>query len=212
MLGNFVVFGDSYSSHADFIPSGHIPCYNLADEREWYRLDKTEMWWYRLSELVGGNIILNASGGGSAISYSGWHGHDPAYSFIGRFERFQREGFFKENKVDSLILFGGTNDFWIPSPLGEPKSENITEEDKKFVLPAIAFLLNKIKEVLPDTRVLILENDVLEGPIVDTLDYEAGRHGFEVIKLKDISKIDSHPDREGMKTIANQICEYLKEN
>lgn len=211
-LGNVVIFGDSYSAHADFIPPGHNPCYNLGEEREWYRLDKSEMWWHKLTELVDANIILNASAAGSAISYSGWYGYDPNYSFIGRFESFQREGFFEENKVDSLILFGGTNDYWIPAPLGEYKNENITEEDKKCVLPAICYLFGKIKSILPNTRVLVLENDCIKGPIIETLDSEAAKYGFEVIKLKGISKIDDHPDRPGMIKIAEQIYEYIKEN
>ena len=211
-LGNIFVLGDSYSAHSDFIPSGHRFYYSPQSERENAHIEVEEMWWSRLAEITGSKIILAAGASGSAISYTGWQGDSAEYSFIARFERFVKEGFFNKNEIDTFILFGGTNDHWIPSPLGEIKHGNITEEDKRFVLPAICYLLNRIKEVLPDARVLILENDAVTGPIIEAFDTEAARHGFEVIKLINIQKELGHPNREGMHEIAEQICEYIKEN
>ncbi len=212
MLGNIFVLGDSYSAHSDFIPSGYRFYYSPQSERENARIELEEMWWSRLAEMTGSKIILAAGASGSAISYTGWQGDDIEYSFIARFERFVKEGFFKENKIDTFILFGGTNDHWIPSPLGEIKHENITEDDKKCVLPAICYLLGEIKKVLPNARVLVIENDGIKGPIIETFDSEAERYGFDVIKLQNIQKELGHPTGVGMRDIAEQIYEYLKEN
>lgn len=212
MLGNIFVLGDSYSAHSDFIPSGYRFYYSPQSERENARIELEEMWWSRLAEMTGSKIILAAGASGSAISYTGWQGDGFEYSFIARFERFVKEGFFKENKIDTFILFGGTNDYWIPSPLGEIKHENITEDDKKCVLPAICYLLGEIKKVLPNARVLVIENDGIKGPIIETFDSEAERYGFDVIKLQNIQKELGHPTSVGMREIAEQIYEYLKEN
>lgn len=212
MLGNIFVLGDSYSAHSDFIPSGYRFYYSPQSERENARIELEEMWWSRLAEMTGSKIVLAAGASGSAISYTGWQGDDIEYSFIARFERFVKEGFFKENKIDTFILFGGTNDSWIPSPLGEIKHENITEDDKKCVLPAICYLLGEIKKILPNARVLVIENDGIKGPIIETFDSEAERYGFDVIKLQNIQKELGHPTSVGMREIAEQIYEYLKEN
>lgn len=212
MLGNIFVLGDSYSAHSDFIPSGYRFYYSPQSERENARITLEEMWWNRLAEITGSKIILAAGASGSAISYTGWQGDDIEYSFIARFERFLKEGFFDKNEIDTFILFGGTNDHWIPSPLGEVKRENITDDDKKCVLPAICYLLSEIKKVLPNARVLILENDGIKGPIIETFDSEAARYGFDVIKLENIQKELGHPTSTGMREIAEQIYEYVKEN
>lgn len=208
-LGNIFVLGDSYSAHSDFIPSGYRFYYSPQSERENARIEVEEMWWSRLAEITGSKIILAAGASGSAISYTGWQGDDTAYSFIARFERFVKEGFFDKNEIDTFILFGGTNDSWIPSPLGEVKHEDITDDDKKCVLPAICYLLGEIKKVLPNARVLVLENDGIKDPIIETFDSEAARYGFEVIKLQNIQKELGHPTSEGMREIAEQICEYI---
>ena len=61
---------------------------------------------------------------------------DKCRYFICRFNKLAKEGFFKENKVDSVLVFGATNDSWLNRPIGEVKFANRTEEDVKQVLPA----------------------------------------------------------------------------
>lgn len=211
MIGNLVIFGDSYSSYKGYVPEGCLYCYSLEEEKENYRMDVSDMWWYKLRERTDANIILTATASGSAIGYTGWNGYLPEYSFIGRFEKFENEGFFRENKVDTLMIFGGTNDYWIPSPLGVYKTEGITDEDKKCVLPATSYLFSHVRETLPDTRIIVLINDEIRGPIRETFLKECERLGFEKVEFKSIEKIDGHPTANGMTEIANQIIDSLEE-
>lgn len=213
MLKNFVVMGDSYSAYEGYVPEGCLPCYGPSSKQDVYRIKDTDMWWYKLKEKVGGNLLLTAAASGSAISYTGWGGYSPDYSFIGRFEKLIKEGFFKKNKVDTFFIFGGTNDYWINGEKGEIKRENITEKDKELQLPAVIYYFDLVKKTIPDTRVIVLINDAIyEGALRTRLIEESKINGFECIALKDIEKEDGHPTVSGMTAISEQIAEYLNNN
>lgn len=210
MLKNFVVMGDSYSAYEGCVPEGCLPCYGPSSKAECYKIKVEDMWWYKLNKMVGGNLLLTAAASGSAISYTGWGGYSPDYSFIGRFEKLINEGFFEKNQVDTFFIFGGTNDYWIAGEKGEIKRENISEEDKKLQLPAVIYYFDLVRKTLPNARVIVLLNDAIyEGVLRTRLIEESEINGFEYIALKDIVKEDGHPTTEGMTAIAEQIAEYL---
>lgn len=214
MLGNFIIFGDSYSSHIDFLAPGGAVCYDMESENVNYRIPVTEMWWHKFFTKTGDKLLLNAAAGGSTICYTGWNGYNKEYSFIGRFEKLVQSGYFEQNKVDSLIVFGGTNDAWIPVALGTVPENiaDITEEDKKFALPAIAYFFNYIKRTLPKLNVVVLINDNLGTEVPAALEANAKLNGFKALRLEPIDKINGHPTALGMTQISEQLLNFLKEN
>ncbi len=213
MLKNFMVIGDSYSAYEGYVPEGCLPHYGPSMENEIYRRVKdTDMWWYKLKEKVGGNLLLTAAASGSAIAYTGWDGYNSDYSFIGRFEKLIKEGFFEKNKVDTLFIFGGTNDYWIAGAKGEIKRENITEKDKELQLPAVIYFFDLVRKTLPNTRVIVLVNDAIyEGELRTRIIEESRINAFECICLENIEKDDGHPTVKGMTEISNQIISFLEE-
>ena len=210
MVGNLVILGDSYSTFEGYVPADSQIWYGNTPKPETDVCHVEETWWHQFVNETGATLVRNQSASGSAIAYSGRGGYLPNYSYIGRFEQLINSGFLKETQVDTFIVFGGTNDSWIDTPLGERKiAEN--DEEKREVLPAICFLFDLIKKTLPDTQVVVLINDVLKDEISDTLEAAALDNGFWPLRLKEISKQFGHPDIKGMRQIKDQLIAFLEE-
>ena len=144
-FGNILIIGDSYSTFKGFNPDGYI-CWYPQSESEAPRTDVTqvsETWWHQLCSETESTLILNDSFSGSTIC-STERESIPGTHFNLRADKIINSGFFNKNKIDTIIIFGGTNDSWIDSPIGEIKYDNIEENDIKKVLPAFAALISSI--------------------------------------------------------------------
>lgn len=215
MIGNLMILGDSYSTF-----KGHI----VRDDAFYYYpeeapspeeavksmcLDQT--WWHRLIKRTDANLVRNDSWSGSTICYTGYLGDcSTTSSFIYRYRQLRDSGFFKEKCIDTLLVFGGTNDSWCPAELGERKLSDQTEADLYYVLPAISHLMGALKTELPDTRVVFIANCDIDGEIVKCMNDEGERLGVEVINLSGIDKMCDHPTVLGMEQICDQVLSALE--
>ena len=149
-LGNIMIFGDSYSTYEGYIPDGFAVYYSGHRELPPDVFDVKRTWWGRIIEQTGSTLVQNNSWSGSTLGNTGYNNSDcsTSSSFIYRFEKLWNEGFFEEHKIDTLFVFGGTNDSWSEAPLGELKFENIEKEDLFCVLPAICYFAGTLKEKL----------------------------------------------------------------
>lgn len=121
MLGNVFILGDSYSTFEGFIPEGYDIYYNTEGPN--YIRNNPDMklgdndvndveqtWWYTIAN-ENGTLLRNCSWSGTTICNTGYGGADfSEISFIARFEKLLKNGYFEENHVDTIFLFGGTND------------------------------------------------------------------------------------------------------
>ena len=78
-----------------------------------------------------------------------------------------KNGFFNENGIDTIFIFGGTNDSWIDSPIGNIKYDQITEDDIKMILPAFSALISKLKSASPNSKIIPLINCGLKPEVAD---------------------------------------------
>ena len=129
---------------------------------------------------------------------------------IARLEKLSAEGFFEKNKIDEIWIFGGTNDSWADSPLGEIMYGEISREEKFKVLPGFSALLALVKS-LPIERPLILINSELKPEIENGYKEMAAHYGIPALQLKDVDKKDGHPTAAGMKAIAEQFLAFRRE-
>ena len=85
------------------------------------------------------NLILNNSWSGSTICYTGYDNTDcsNSSSFIYRLQKLIDQGFFDKNNIDTVFVFGGTNDNYADAPIGTMKYENWENNDLYSVMPAI---------------------------------------------------------------------------
>ena len=221
MLGNIFILGDSYSTFAGHIPEGFAsyyfengPHYLVAhpdeakpSERDVHKVEET--WWYTLAK-ENGRLIHNCSWSGTTICNTGYGGCDNSkVSFIARLEKLLDEGFFEKNKIDTLLLFGGTNDSWSNAPLGEAKYSDWTKDDLYCVLPAFNYLIDVLKTRLPEVKVYCILNTWLKPEIDEHYTAVCEKCGVDLIKLHDIDKICGHPTTLGMASIKDQILAYI---
>ena len=210
MVGNLLIIGDSYSTYKGCIPEGYAPYYSEVGEEPLHRgsaMKLDETWWRRLCAATDANVVQNNSWSGSPICYVGYNGKDcsKSSSFLYRFRKLRDEGFFTENKIDTVIVFGGTNDSWIGVPLGEEKYENFEEKDFYTVFPAICCLMGEMKAALPDIKIVFIANCGIKDEIVNCIKNAGKRYDVPVVELADIDKIDGHPTPLGMSQIAEQL-------
>ena len=216
MLGNLVIFGDSYSTYEGYIPQGYKTYYspegrpNVAVTK--MPVDNT--WWKRTLNAVGGTLLLNNSWSGSTVCNTSLDGNDCSQtnSFIFRYNKLVESGFFKQNKVDTLLVFGGTNDSWGKSPLGEAKYSDWNSQDLYYALPAMSYFAYRLSKDLPNTNIIFLINTGLKPELVDTIERATKLFGLKSLRLSGIEKDQGHPTVAGMKTISEQLIDLLISN
>ena len=211
MIGNLFILGDSYSTFKGCIPREdafyYYPEETTPPTVKTMKLEET--WWQRFIKATDANLVRNDSWSGATICYTGYLGDcSTSSSFIYRYRTLRDGGYFEENRVDTLLVFGGTNDSWVPSPLGEDR-DYTSEEDLYYVFPAITCLMSEMKKDLPHTRVVFIVNTELNEKITDRIKTEAERLGVETVVLHDIEKIDGHPTPVGMAEICEQVLDKV---
>lgn len=210
-IGNTFILGDSYSTFAGFMPKGYESWYSSekSDETDVNNVEQT--WWKMFFNETEANLVLNCSWSGTTICNTGYGGCDcSGNSFIGRLNHLIDEGFFKEHPIDTFIVFGGTNDSWSDAPIGELMYSDWKKADLFSVLPAIGYLLDRLKSSLPKTRIVFVINTELKPIITDSLKLACEKYGVETVVLKNIDKQSGHPNISGMKQIKEQILNFFK--
>ena len=214
MIGKLVIFGDSYSTFKGHIPEGYAFYYlaEVSDPPLAVRtMQLSETWWQRFIKRTGAELVRNDSWSGSTISYTGYEGDcSNTSSFIYRYRLLRDAGFFRDGKVDTVIVFGGTNDSWVPVELGEDRGCD-TEEDLYFALPAISRLMSDMKDELKDIRIVFVANCDINEKIIEHMEKEGKRLGIETVRLENIDKEEGHPTPLGMAKMCDQIATALGE-
>jgi hypothetical protein len=206
-IKNVFIMGDSYSTYAGYIPAGYLAYYG--DDRTADPVVKgvEKTWWRILARDNKLNIVLNDSFSGSTVCNTVRENLSVESSFVNRIDKYISEGFFSENKIDTMFVFGGTNDSWIDSPVGEVKYSDWTSEDLKCVLPAFCYLLDKAKNVVGEIVVVI--NNGLKPQIIDGFVDACEKNGVKYLVLEGVDKENGHPTEIGMEQIAKQISDCL---
>ena len=210
-IGRVMILGDSYSTFLGYIPEGFDYWYSERVNKDNGVLSVFDTWWHKLMSRVSGEIVLNSSWSGTTVCHTGWRAEDCSHkSFISRFDKLADEGFFRDNKIDTLFIFGGTNDSWANSPLGEVKFGGWTREELFSFCPAVCYLAARAKELLPDTRVIFIVNAGLKDEVNRAVGLAAEHYGSEVIYLPMMERNQNHPTARGMTEIADAVEKYLK--
>ena len=118
-------------------------------------------------------------------------------------------GFFEKNTVDTVFIFGASNDSWAEAPLGEMKFSDWEEKDLYFVLPAICHFVSALKKQLPKAEIYFLINTDIKEEIERCIKTAGEYYGVKTIVLKDIEKESGHPNTIGMKAISEQVLDAI---
>lgn len=213
MARNAMIFGDSYSTFRGYIPEGYAVYYHEAEGQENTDVRKvTETWWHQVISETGLNLIQNNSWSGSTVCHTGYNNTDcsKTNSFIYRLRKLTEEGFFTENRIDTVFVFGGTNDSWADDPLGTLKFDDIQEADLFCVLPGISYFLQTLKNTLPQADIYCLINTELKPEIADGFLQVCQKTGITPVTFDYIDKNCGHPTVQGMADIKNGVLRLLK--
>jgi len=205
-MKNVLICGDSYSTFLGHIPAENAPYY-CAEGGDTDVRAVSETWWYPLMKEIDGNLILNDSWSGSTIGFTGYEGDDFShFSFITRWEMLVEKGFFRENAIDTVLVFGGTNDSWSDAPLGEMQYEGWRREDLYRVFPAICRYFKLVRDTLPEADVLCIINCEIKEEVAEALKTVATQNGCRFVSLHDVDKMCGHPSVKGMAALREQVA------
>lgn len=214
MINRFVIFGDSYSTHRDYIPKEYRHYYcneGRTPDEPVTKMQMQQTWWGQLIERTDATLVLNDSWSGSTIGYTGYEGDcSTSSSFIYRYRKLAEKDFFAKNEIDTIIVFGGTNDSWSNAPLGVEKFSDFSENELFNVLPAICYFMTTLKKEQPNTRVVFIGNCDIKREIIVCMRNVCERLNVEFVELHDIDKLAGHPTVHGMTQICEQVIEKLK--
>lgn len=206
-MKNVLIFGDSYSTFAGCVPEGYACHYPRLDV-----LRVEDSWWSAFLKRTNAKLVRNDSWSGSTVFHTGYGQSDcsKTNSFVYRLDCLEKDGFFEKERVDTVLIFGGTNDSWAGSPLGTVQFSDWSEQDLFSVCPAICYMASRLKTLLPAAEIVFLINTDLRAEISDAMKAAAERFGVRYVELREIDKQEGHPTKKGMAEICNQLCEAIE--
>lgn len=207
---NIFIMGDSYSTYEGYIPEGYHFYYSDGRKDNPIVGGVGKTWWKIFSNENNLNILLNDSFSGSTVCNTVRESLTVESSFVSRIDKYIDDGFFTENKIDTMFIFGGTNDSWIDAPVGELKYSDWTDDELKCVLPAFCYLVDRAKSMVGNVIVII--NTGLKEEITNGFTEACEKLGVTFLCLKDIDKENGHPTELGMKQISEQVTECFRKN
>ena len=199
--------GDSYSTYEGYIPEGYNFYYSDIREEKPIIEGVEKTWWKMLAKENNFNIILNDSFSGSTICNTVRETLSVESSFVSRIDKYIEEKFFSKHKINTMFIFGGTNDSWIDAPIGNLKYSDFTVDELKCVLPAFCYLIGRAREFV-ESIIVILNSDIKEE-ITNGFIEACEKCQIKYLCLKDIDKENGHPTEAGMKQILNQVMECI---
>ena len=213
MKNNALIFGDSYSTFKGCVPVGYPAYYSEIESTETDVTQVSQTWWYQVIKEANINLILNDSWSGSTIGYTGYDNKDcsKTSSFIYRLKQLIDNGFFTKNQIDTVFVFGGTNDSWSNAPLGETMYNDWQQKDLFSVLPAVCYFLNELKQILPYAKIYCLINTDIKIEIASCMKNACEKFNITPITFGEIDKKCGHPTIQGMKDIKNQVIASVED-
>lgn len=200
------ILGDSYSTFEGYVVEGNELWYGSSPQ--WDRGNDVvrvwDTWWHQLIDDNGLQLEVNDSWSGSTVCTTSYNGvHRPDNAFISKM-RIDRLG-----NPDVILVFGGTNDMWAGSPLGDYQYADWTEDDLRNFRPALCYLFDQLHKRYPNALIYNIENTELRGEFYESCEVICKHYGVTRVRLHHISKQLGHPSIDGMNAIARQVWDVI---
>ena len=198
------ILGDSYSTFKGWVPEKNIAWY-MPVPKEGRPTDVTEVdqtWWKIFIDKNGYQLEKNNSYSGSTICNTGYGRKDYTdQSFVTRLTDI--------GNPDLIFVFGGTNDSFADSPLGEYIWKDWTKKELFQYRPATAYMLSELKRLHPNAEIWFIIGDDMKPQYAESSRLICEHYNVPVLELKDIQKMSIHPDQKGMLQIVDQLEQAL---
>jgi len=198
------ILGDSYSTFKDFVkPDTNFVWYPRDSVKHNDVMNVRQTWWHQFIRQGNFRLCQNNSFSGATICNTGYKGED--YSDRSYVTRAPFLG-----SPEIIIVFGGTNDSWAKSPIGDYQYGNWTRKDLYQFRPAMACMLSSLQDRYPGAEIYVVINTELSKEITESMRVISDHYGVRWIQLHDIDKQWGHPSQKGMTAIAQQLSEIIK--
>lgn len=201
------ILGDSYSTYRGFLqPDTNDVWYENVKEKCRNDVTKvTETWWYKFIYDNDYKLCVNNSFSGATICYTGYK-KEPNRDYRNR-SYVNRVPYL--GNPDIILIFGGTNDSWAGSPIGEYKYEDWTEADLWNFRPAMACMFSRLQDYYPKAEIYFILNTQLKPVINESCKTICEHYYIPMIVLENIDKQGGHPSILGMQQIAEQVAKVV---
>lgn len=198
------ILGDSYSTFGGYVYPKNNRCFYNGENKINDVTCVNDTWWYQVLERNNYILEYNNSYSGSTICNTGYGGKDASkFSFLARMKNL--------GNPDIILIYGGTNDSWANSPIGEYKFSDITLNDLKSFRPAFAYMIDYLKKNYPGSKIYNIINFHLKSNIIESMIKICSYYDIDNIILPKIKKpYNGHPNKEDMHIIADKINNSLK--
>ena len=203
------ILGDSYSTFQGYLQpdSNAVWYWDSPDAQNTDVHSVRETWWHQFIKKNGYRLCMNNSFSGSTICNSGYKRGNPDFadytdrSFVTRMTHL--------GCPDMIFIFGGTNDAWAGSPIGEYKYDGWTKEDLFSFRPALAKMLSFMIDRYLNVEIYFILNDGLQTEINESVKTICAHYQIPCVELSGIDKINGHPSVKGMSQICEQVEAFL---
>lgn len=200
------ILGDSYSTFYGYVlPDTNLCWYGVPGEKKENDVRHVEeTWWHQFIKEHGYKLERNNSYSGATICNTGYDKADFSdRSFVTRMSDL--------GNPDILFIFGGTNDSWAGSPIGDYKYADWSKTELYSFRPAFCYLLDSLVKHYPNARIYVITNSELSQDITDSINKICHHYRVTNIRLHDIEKQWGHPSVEGMKSICEQVWNVVSQ-
>ena len=195
------ILGDSYSTFQGYLEpdTNYVWYFDGTPRTQTDVTSVTQTWWHQLIAAKGWRLLKNNSFSGSTICNTGYRQEDVTRnSFLARMDNLG-------GAPDIIYIFGGTNDAWANSPIGEYKYEAWTKQDLYSFRPAMAYMLHYMTLRSLNTQIIFILNSELKEEVNASVREICKHYGVKLVELHDIDKKGGHPSIAGMKAITDQL-------
>lgn len=201
------ILGDSYSTFKGYVvPDTNAVWYPQPNPENNDVQDVRQLWWQQLirNNSKDYRLCQNNSFSGATICHTGYEGAD--YSDRSYCTRLWQLG-----SPEVILVFGGTNDTWAKSPVGDFQYSGWSQRDLYQFRPAMAYVLAHLQNRYPGVAIYVIINDILSDEVTSSMKTICQHYQVPFIQLHDIDKQWGHPSQKGMRQIAEQVGEALKD-
>lgn len=150
------VLGDSISTHTDVTGVSNVSYYGTwmynpawSNHTEKYNMYRSEMYWQRFADKIGGQIGVVSAAGGSGFCAPG--NQAQAFTTDARINSLDDKG-----KPDIIIVYGGTNDW---------------NYNKNSIMNGFYTTANKIRKAYPNSLVIYTGPYYIDGASDDKINF-----------------------------------------
>lgn len=199
----YSILGDSYSTFSGYVtPITNKSFYRKVSKFENNVHDVDSTWWRLLEKELNLKMVVNNSYSGATICNTGYGRNDyKDRSFVTRMTNV--------GNPDILFIFGGTNDCWASSPIGEFKYSDWNTKDLYKFRPAFSYMIYNLKKQHPDMLIVNICNCDLYGEYNISMAEICKHYGVKNVMLESIDKQKEHPSILGMRQIMIQLKKCL---